>query len=83
MYIKYIHDVWTMVVDEHDYDKDYLSSWLDCDILIYSDVVIVHSHELYHVELLIYPLKLEFVNLMNYVHFLIDVIFLPNDPNSK
>jgi hypothetical protein len=56
---------------------------LDYDILIYFDVVIVHIHEYYHVECLICLLKLEFVNLMNYVHFLIDVIFLLNDPNSK
>jgi hypothetical protein len=60
-----------------------VDSLLDYDILILFDVVIVHIHELHHVEVLIFQLKLEFVNLMNYVHFLIDVICLLNDQNPK
>jgi hypothetical protein len=72
-----------VVVDEHEYDNNYLDFLLNYDILIWFYVVIVHIHELYHVEVLIFQLKFEFVNLMNYVHFLIDVIFLLNDQNSK
>ncbi len=60
-----------------------MDSLLDYDILILLDVVIVHIHELHHVEVLIFPLKLEFVNLMNSVHFLIDVICPLNDQNPK
>ena len=75
VYIEYVHDVWTMVVDEHEYDKNWLNSLLHWDIWTYFDVETVRNDGWYRVERLICLLKLEFVNSMNYVHL--------NDPNSK
>jgi hypothetical protein len=69
--------------DGNPWDKHWPNLSMDIDVYFYFAVAIVRILQLYHVELLIVHLELEFVDSMSYVRFRVDVTFQSADSNSK